>query len=505
MQANRQSAFISIRLWPSGFLPLPLYIFFIDGKNSPLQQSSDGRKRKKPRKSGYFKSLSHKVRSLSNPFLNLHLIGAMPVIGNRMRALALPISNKFLPAIIPGVTLNDPGFGHAPLFSINSNASHSSRANMLRHSKFAKYFASVAAALLSLSTAARAAVDFPKDILPIFQTSCAACHLGDAAQGKLHLGSEAEVLQGGASGPAVVVGKSADSLLIKRVLGLTDAPRMPMGGTPLTAEQVTVLKRWIDEGNFSTSASVASSASVNDNGAEATHSVVFAEKVRPILAARCYSCHGPDVQQNGLRLDSLAGLLKGSESGKIVIPGKADSSRLVRRLIAQERPQMPYGGPALSSAEIAVIRQWIDAGAPGPDSNAPIAATKPIKHWAYVKPVRPPVPMVKDAAWCRNPIDNFVLAKLESEGLKPSAEAGKRTLIRRVYLDLIGLPPTPEEVNAFLADNSAALMSALWTVCRLHHVMVNGGLVHGSTWRAMRIVTATRKTVCGRRGNIAIG
>ncbi len=269
--------------------------------------------------------------------------------------------------------------------------------------------------------------------------------------GKLQLGTEAGLLRGGSSGPAIVPGKSADSLLVKRILGLTDAQRMPMGGDPLGNEQVKVIRGWIDQGDVK--ASTAAASQINEKAA--ADSPLFANQVRPILAARCYGCHGADVQQNGLRLDSLAAILKGSEGGRIVVPGKPDSSRLLRRLQAQERPMMPYGGPTLSANEIATIRDWIAAGAPGPDSSAPVAAAKAPKHWAYVKPVRPDVPAVKDAAWCKNPIDNFILAKLEAEGLKPSPEASKRTLIRRVYLDMIGLPPTPAEVDAFVADQSA--------------------------------------------------
>ena len=181
---------------------------------------------------------------------------------------------------------------------------------------------------------------------------------------------------------------------------------------------------------------------------------IFASQIRPILAARCYQCHGPDLQQNGLRLDSLAAILKGSANGSVVIPGDSEKSPLVRRILGLDRPQMPYGGPPLSADDVELIRKWIDQGARGPDSTAPLAAAKPVKHWAYVKPVRPDVPKVKDAAWCRNPIDNFVLARLETEGLKPSPEASKEMLIRRVSLALIGLPPTPEEVDAFLADHS---------------------------------------------------
>lgn len=275
--------------------------------------------------------------------------------------------------------------------------------------------------------------------------------------GKLTLATEADVLRGGSSGPAIVPGKSSESLLIKRLLGLDDMTRMPMGGDPLPDAQVSLIRQWIDHGDFSAAKESAASAPVNagPKAAESSgSSTVFAEKVRPILAARCYQCHGPQVSQNGLRLDSLQAILKGSETGTVVKPGDANRSHLIQRLTAQERPQMPYGGPPLSSAQIDIIRHWIDSGAPGPDSTTPIAVGKPLIHWAYRKPVRPDPPAVKDAAWVRNPIDNFVLAKLEREGLKPAPEADKTTLLRRVYLDLIGLPPSPADIDAFLADQS---------------------------------------------------
>ncbi|HEY7305393.1 MAG TPA: PSD1 and planctomycete cytochrome C domain-containing protein [Bryobacteraceae bacterium] len=304
-------------------------------------------------------------------------------------------------------------------------------------------------------------VSFSGDIAPIFRQSCAKCHSGDSAAGRLRLDSEAAILRGGASGPAVVPRNTGASLLIKRVLGLTEGPRMPMNSDPLPGNQVKLIQKWIDQGDFTeveASAKTPSKAktgeSAQENSSSGTQSPLFATKVRPILASRCYSCHGPEVQQNGLRLDSLEDVLKGSESGKIIVPGRSDQSRIVRRLMAKERPLMPYGGPPLSNEEIDVIRQWIDAGAPGPDSSAPIAPSKPRKHWAYVKPARPATPDVKNAGWCRNPIDNFILSKLEQSGLRPSEEADKATLIRRVYLDVIGLPPSPQEVDAFLADKS---------------------------------------------------
>jgi len=302
---------------------------------------------------------------------------------------------------------------------------------------------------------------FEKEILPIFQRSCASCHLGGNAMGKLQLGSEAVILRGGASGQVVAPGNSGDSLLIKRILGLIDAPRMPMGAAPLSAADVKVIRSWVDQMKIDQMADLVKTGQTQVGQPPDTstaNSPLFASTVRPILASRCYSCHGPSLQQNGLRLDSLNSILKGAESGKIVVPGKSENSRLVRRLLAQERPMMPYGGPPLSGDEIASIRKWIDAGAPGPDSTAPLASTNAPRHWSYRTPVRPAVPAVNEPAqyakWTSNPIDHFILAKLASEGLKPSPEAPKGTLFRRVYLDLTGLPPTPAEVAAFIADKS---------------------------------------------------
>ena len=146
--------------------------------------------------------------------------------------------------------------------------------------------------------------------------------------------------------------------------------------------------------------------------------------------------------------------MKGSANGSVVIPGDGDKSPLVRHILGLDRPRMPYGAPPLPADDVELIRKWVQDGAKGPDSTAPLASAKPVKHWAYVKPVRPEVPKAGNSAWCRNPIDNLVLAKLEKEGLNPSPEASKEVLIRRVSLALVGLPPTPEEVDAFLADNS---------------------------------------------------
>jgi len=187
--------------------------------------------------------------------------------------------------------------------------------------------------------------------------------------------------------------------------------------------------------------------------AAAAGAVDFNRDVAPIFRASCIACHGADAQQSQLRLDSLAAVLKGGLSGKVVIPGNSKDSPLVRRLAGLDQPSMPFKGSPLPAEQIALIRAWMDQGARSSETAGASPST-PAKHWAYVKPVQPEVPKVKNAAWVRNPIDNFVLARLEKEGLSPSPEADKETLIRRASLDLTGLPPTIEEVDAFLADKS---------------------------------------------------
>jgi Protein of unknown function (DUF1553)/Protein of unknown function (DUF1549)/Planctomycete cytochrome C len=186
--------------------------------------------------------------------------------------------------------------------------------------------------------------------------------------------------------------------------------------------------------------------------ANTAKTVDFAAQIQPILAKRCQMCHQGGAAPADLRMDTPAALLQGSISGKVIIPGNADDSLLVKRITQKQGVRMPLSGDPLSDAEIALIKTWINQGAKIP-AGAALTAAQPVKkHWSYLKPVRPPLPEVKDTAWVRNPIDRFILARLEKEGLKPSPEASKETLIRRVSLDLTGLPPSPAEVDAFLAD-----------------------------------------------------
>ncbi len=179
--------------------------------------------------------------------------------------------------------------------------------------------------------------------------------------------------------------------------------------------------------------------------------VDFVRDIQPIFKAHCLKCHGAEKTKGQLRLDSRPLALKGGVSGKVIVPGDGKGSRMIELLLAKDPDErMPAKAEPLAAGKIELVRRWIDEGAEWPDSASVDAKVQ--KHWAYVKPVRPAAPAVKDAAWLRNPIDAFVLARLEKEGLAPSPEASRETLLRRLSLDLVGLPPSPEEVDAFVAD-----------------------------------------------------
>jgi mono/diheme cytochrome c family protein len=188
----------------------------------------------------------------------------------------------------------------------------------------------------------------------------------------------------------------------------------------------------------------------------------FEAKVRPILAENCYKCHGRQKQKGGLRLDSSAALREGADSGAVIVPGKPKESVLIRA-VNHQGPKMPPNNK-LKPEDIAVLTEWVAKGAPWPETQVVKSAHLDIEkakrtYWAF-QPVKDgPVPKVKDAAWPLNSIDQFILAKLEEKGLQPVSVADKRTLIRRATFDLIGLPPTPEAIDAFLADKSPEAFS----------------------------------------------
>jgi mono/diheme cytochrome c family protein len=187
--------------------------------------------------------------------------------------------------------------------------------------------------------------------------------------------------------------------------------------------------------------------------------VDFVRDVQPILERSCHRCHGAAMQMGRLRLDARHTALGGGQSGPIILAGRSSESLLWKRITGATEPRMPMGGEPLSAADIATIAAWIDQGAEWPESPGATVTASGLdakRHWAFVAPVRPPVPQVRRPRPWRNapenPIDAFILARIEKLRLSPSPEADRITLLRRLSLDLVGLPPAPEEVDAFVRD-----------------------------------------------------
>jgi hypothetical protein len=183
----------------------------------------------------------------------------------------------------------------------------------------------------------------------------------------------------------------------------------------------------------------------------------FSRDVQPLFNAHCLACHGPKLQVHGLRLDQKASALKGGESGvPAIVPGKSEQSLLIRYVSATSEVVMPPSGPHLTAEEISLLRTWIDQGANWPEENSTNSGTqaKSSNHWAFQPITRPTVPSIK-SAWIKNPIDAFVLAKLQQRHWRPAPPAAPWALRRRVYLDLTGLPPTLEEQEKHPANFDA--------------------------------------------------
>ncbi|MFN0169834.1 MAG: PSD1 and planctomycete cytochrome C domain-containing protein [Bryobacteraceae bacterium] len=289
---------------------------------------------------------------------------------------------------------------------------------------------------------------FDGEVLPILKSRCLACHDAKSRQAGLSLTSRDEVLKGGKSGPAVVPGKAAESLLLTMV----SSGKMPMGGKPLAADQIQTLRDWIEAGALR----------AGETGAPAP--AVAERDVEAILSAKCWVCHGRITRQAGLDLRSRAGLLKGGKSGPAIVPGNPGESLLIRRVTAQEMPppklQEQFSVRGLTSDELDKVRNWIAGGAPAGDETPldieagadPLVKPKDREFWSFRPPQRPAVPKVRNGKGMRNPVDAFLLEKLEAKGLGFAVESNRRSLIRRAYLDLIGLPPAPAELARLMTD-----------------------------------------------------
>jgi hypothetical protein len=191
-------------------------------------------------------------------------------------------------------------------------------------------------------------------------------------------------------------------------------------------------------------------------GVRAADPIDFEKDIRPILDKHCLACHGPEKRRSGLRLDGLSHLREGGDRGPAITSGSGAESLLVQAIsgVGADVPVMPPKGDRLTHEEISLIRAWVEQashGYPEETGTRPAAAVVS-DHWAFRPVVRPAPPPVTGASWARNPIDRFILARLEREGIRPAPEADRVTLLRRLTLDLIGLPPAIAEVDSFLAD-----------------------------------------------------
>jgi hypothetical protein len=322
---------------------------------------------------------------------------------------------------------------------------------------------------------------FKSKILPIFASRCQSCHNHTLKLSGLNLESAAAFETGGTLGPVVVPGNPQQSRLYRRVARL-EKPFMPMDGDPLPKSEVTLIKTWIEHGavwSQTASANAESAAQLSESRKEeqelwSVNARLFKEKVQPILSARCGNCHNDERKYSGLTLETRSGFLNGGWHGPVVVVGKPEESRLYRRVAHLEKAYMPFFKEPLPASEVALIKEWIEGGAEWPEDpqareterirqaklkELQKLETRPVteeerRWWSFVKPVRPEMPAVKDGSRVKNPIDAFILAAIEAKGLQPAPMAPRQMLIRRVYLDVIGLPPTPEEVQAFKNDAS---------------------------------------------------
>ncbi len=297
---------------------------------------------------------------------------------------------------------------------------------------------------------------FKADVLPILAENCLMCHGQEPRQGGLDLQSAAALLQGGQSGAAIVAGSPDRSLIMEKLV----SGQMPPGEASLSPEDIDRIRRWIERGAPREYGLDAGGEGVPHSGLPA----VSEKDVLPIFQVRCVACHGKGRQEAGLDLRTRASRLKGGRSGPAVVPGNPDRSPIIQKIESGEMPpvelQLANSVRPPTAAELQLLRRWIEAGAP-PDppvsaadasNGTPAITEKDRSFWSFQPPVRPPVPRVRSSHLVRTPVDAFLLARLEAGGLGFSPPASPLKLLRRAWLDLVGMPPSAAEVEAYLED-----------------------------------------------------
>jgi uncharacterized protein DUF1553/uncharacterized protein DUF1549/cytochrome c len=297
-------------------------------------------------------------------------------------------------------------------------------------------------------------VTFENDVLPILKNrTCLGCHNSTVKVKDLDLGTYQSAMRGSESGPVVIPGKVEES----RLFHMVKEGLMPPGGKiRLSDEELGIIRGWI-EGDVK---------SASDAAGEPILSKVTQHDVIPLLLLRCTVCHGLRHQEAGLDLRTKESILKGGKSGPAIVVGKPEESLLVKRVRSGEMPPkkrlIQVGVKPMATAEIEKIARWIELGAPVEPEPPDVACTpadplvmdKDRNFWSFQPPKAVSPPVVQHADRVRNPIDAFLLSKLEAKGLSFSPEADKLTLMRRAYFDLTGLPPESAEIQAYVADKS---------------------------------------------------
>ena len=296
---------------------------------------------------------------------------------------------------------------------------------------------------------------FEKDVGPIFQKKCVSCHNASNQKGELDLTTPFGLFKGGESQSTLVSGDLESSYLYE----LVHSRMMPPDGEgePLTDAEAHKIEVWIkNKTPFADGTDPASFIAASE---------VNQHDIQPIMLLRCTVCHGNRRQEGGLDLRTKASMLKGGASGPAIILGKPEESLIIKRMAAEEMPPrdklLPSGVKVMPGNEVDLLKRWIELSGPevdvAPDiatvNDDPLVSEEDRDYWAFRKPIRPALPATnEDVAY--NAIDLFVLRKQREAGLEMSVEASRGILIRRVYFDLTGLPPSPEEVDAFAKDDS---------------------------------------------------
>ena len=297
---------------------------------------------------------------------------------------------------------------------------------------------------------------FEPHIAPILEANCVVCHGEQFPQADLDVRSREALLKGGISGPALVPGVPVDSLLLQK----TASGAMPMGDQELASDEVDLIRRWIEGGAL---------LEGEDAGAlsRSLHGPVSPREILvTTINVKCLLCHGRRRQEGGLDLRTRESVLRGGVSGPAIVPGDPDASLIIKRISAEEMPpekdQARLSYRPVTTDELEKLRRWISEGAPW-DDDKPIEvepATDTLvsdedrAFWAFRPPKRPEPPSATGRDRVRQPVDAFLLAKLRDKGLTFAPDGDRLTLMRRAFFDVIGLPPTPEETDAFLADES---------------------------------------------------